>query len=425
MMRCKIIYLLVGIICCTWIALGPLSHKKVLNPAITHKKVTFRKTAAKKVVIEPLAKKRSVIKPKVLKTVATRNSTLKQISFEDLPGWDATDLKKSLSAFKTSCKTFIKLAPTHAVGSALIHLKAKDWQPACKEALPIAAIDENKAKEFFEKWFYPIELRQKKPINGLFTGYYMPELNGNLTRTDKYSTPIYGLPSNLDWRGGKHAHHKKKVSVNYTREEIDNGVLRKKAPVIAWINSPIERLFLEIEGSGVIKLTGGKNLYLGYAGENGKRYSSIGSVLIKKGVLTKNTASKAAIKRYLEHQPHQAKSILHKNKSFVFFQKVKHMMGLGAQGQALTPGYSLAIDKKFIPLGAPLWLATTIPDKKHKTDKQFQRLMVAQDTGGAIKGIMRGDIYWGSGKKATFLGEHMKNKGRYWLFLPKPAFDRL
>ena len=100
-------------------------------------------------------------------------------------------------------------------------------------------------------------------------------------------------------------------------------------------------------------------------------------------------------------------------------------MGLGAQGQALTPGYSLAIDKKWIPLGAPLWLTTTIPDEKNNADKEFQRLMVAQDTGGAIKGIMRGDIYWGSGKKAAFLGEHMRNEGRYWLFLPKPAFDRL
>ena len=419
-MKRKLIYTLISIAFCMLVSLGFILYAKPPKTV-----VSFKKVAIKKIVLKKIVAKTEITNTEALKTVTTKNSTLKQIAFADLPGWDETDLKKSLSAFQTSCKTFLKLSPTHAVGSALINLKAKDWQPACKEAAPIDSVDEDIARAFFEKWFYPIEFAQKKPIHGLFTGYYMPELKGNLTKTSHYNTPIYGMPGDLEWQGGRHAHDKKSVSVNYTREEIDNGVLRKKAPVLAWINSPIERLFLEIEGSGVIKLESGENLYLGYAGENGKHYSSIGSVLIKKGVLTKNNASKAAIKRYLKHQPHQGSNILHKNKSFVFFQKVKHMMGLGAQGQALTPGYSLAIDKKWIPLGAPLWLSTKIPDEKKDADIEFQRLMVAQDTGGSIKGIMRGDIYWGSGKKATFLGEHMKNDGRYWLFLPKPVFDRL
>jgi membrane-bound lytic murein transglycosylase A len=118
-------------------------------------------------------------------------------------------------------------------------------------------------------------------------------------------------------------------------------------------------------------------------------------------------------------------SILHKNKSFVFFQHLKKPMGLGAQGTALTPGYSLAVDHKWIPMGTPLWLNTTKPDKQSESAQKFQRLMIAQDTGGAIRGLMRGDVYWGSGKKATFLGETMKNKGRYWLLLPKFALARL
>jgi membrane-bound lytic murein transglycosylase A len=241
----------------------------------------------------------------------------------------------------------------------------------------------------------------------------MPQIKGNLKRSAKYNTPIYGLP-------------KHRYLTSYTREQIDRGALKKKAPVIAWIHSPAERLFLEIEGSGVIKLPNGKHLYLGYAGENGAPYTSVAKVMINNGLMSRHTASKKAIMRYLAHHPQQAKRILHKNKSFVFFEDLKKPMALGAQGMALTPGYSLAVDKKWIPLGAPLWLDTKRPDiKKQSNEKQLQRLMIAQDTGGAIRGFKRGDIFWGSGKLATFLGENMKNTGHYWLLLPKHILNRL
>ena len=375
-------------------------------------------TATKVAIMTQLLQSPEPVKSKVLKKVTTNNSTLRQMSFEQLPGWNDAGVKKSLLAFQKSCETFLKQSPNHSVGSQHIKLKAKDWHPACKEALLIDADYEVTARVFFEKWFYPIELGKNKPVRGLFTGYYMPLLKGNLTRTKKYNTPIYGLPRDLKW-------NTKKGGSYHTRAEIDHGVLKKKAPVIAWIDSPIERLFMEIEGSGVIKLSSGKNLYLGYAGENGAPYTSIGSVLIKKGVMTRHNASKRAIKRYLESEPSKANTILQKNKSFVFFEHLKKPMALGAQGMALTPGYSLAIDKKWIPLGAPLWLNTKIPDQQKENDKKFQRLMIAQDTGGAINGLMRGDIYWGSGKKAAYLGEHMKNEGKYWLLLPKRVFDKL
>lgn len=367
--------------------------------------------------IAPLNKtviKKPDLNAEPLKTITTKSTTLKQVAFTNLPGWDDANVKKSFVAFQQSCKTFLKQKPNHPVGSTHINLQAKDWHPACGAAVPLTSIDEEAARTFFEKWFYPIEFGKQKNLRGLFTGYYMPTIKGNLTKTDEYSTPIYGIPSQT-----KHLS-------TYTREKIDNGELDKKAAPIAWINSPVERLFLEIEGSGVIQLASGEKVYLGYAGENGAPYTSIGSVLIKKGILTKDNASKRAIKRYLESQPAKAKTILHKNQSFVFFEKLKEPIALGAQGMGLTPGYSLAVDKKWIPLGAPLWLTTSVPDKeKNQNKQQFQRLMVAQDTGGAINGLMRGDIYWGSGKKATYLGEHMKNEGHYWLLLPKKMFDKL
>lgn len=392
-MNRKLIYVISGIILFTASFFWPFVHEKVQQPVVTFKK--------------------AVIKPAVLKTVTTKNITLKKISFAELPGWSEADVQKSLFAFQLSCKALLKQKPTYPVGSQDIDLKAKDWHPACGAALPINSTDKVTARTFFEKWFEPIEFLKHKPIHGLFTGYYMPQLKGTLIKTAKYNTPIYGLP-----RQTKNLSH-------YTREEIDNGGLEKKAPVIAWINSPVERLFLEIEGAGVIQLSNGENLYLGYAGENGAPYTSIGSVLIKKGILTKDNASKRVIKQYLESQHKKANIILHKNKSFVFFQNLKQSIALGAQGHGLTPGYSLAIDKKWVPLGAPLWLTTTIPDEHNDNNKRFQRLMIAQDTGGAIKGLMRGDIYWGSGKKATFLGEHMKNEGHYWLLLPKHTLERL
>ncbi|BCA96274.1 membrane-bound lytic murein transglycosylase A [Legionella antarctica] len=389
------------------------SLKKPTTQKDTSAKVKLKKVTANK----ETSYKRSSTSHKHKEKMIINNSasdklSLIKVSFDELPGWDKADVKKSLLAFQLSCDAFLKQKPSHSTGSTLIKLKAGDWHPACKAAVALDSISEDTARTFFEKWFHPLEFEQKKPVHGLFTGYYMPRLEGSLKKTSKYNTPIYGLPKNSR-------------QIHYTREQIDNGLLKRSAPVLAWIHSPVERLFLEIEGSGVIQLTNGKNIYLGYAGENGAPYTSIGKVLIDKGIMTKNNASKSAIIRYLESHTDIANNIIHKNKSFVFFEHLKRPVAVGAQDMTLTPGYSLAIDKKWIPLGAPLWLDTKRPSAQQSKEKQFQRLMIAQDTGGAIRGFMRGDIYWGSGKIAAFLGEHMKNKGHYWLLLPKHSFNRL
>lgn len=432
-MNSKIIYTIIGIVFLTFCFVVPLHHEKVQVPIAPPKKEALKTPILKTLKPSKMPLKKVALKKKVrsktsashkdaVKKVFIKNGTanrlaLTKVSFEELPGWDKADVKKSLIAFQSSCTIFLKQKPSHASGSRHIKLKAGDWHPACKAALALDSISEESARSFFEKWFHPLEFEQKKPVHGLFTGYYMPRLKGSLKRTSKYNTPIYGLPTNKGHlTNSKHA-------TPYTREQIDKGVL--KAPVIAWIHSPAERLFLEIEGSGVIKLNNGKTIYLGYAGENGAPYTSIGKVLINKGIMTKDNASKSAIIRYFDRHADKANALIHKNKSFVFFENLKKPAAIGAQDMALTPGYSLAIDKQWIPLGAPLWLDTKRPDRKKNKEKQFQRLMIAQDTGGAIRGFMRGDIYWGSGKIATFLGEHMKNEGHYWLLLPKHIFSQL
>lgn len=357
---------------------------------------------------------------------------LKQRSFSDLPGWKKARMKKSLLAFQISCKTFLRQDPEQPVGSEYINLRAKDWQPICRKALTIQPIKEKLAKKFFQQWFIPVEFNDKKPVRGLFTGYYMAFLHGSKTKTEEYNIPIYGLPSNLVTINLglfdpilKNRHITGRIEGNQflpypTRAEINKGAISDKAPVIVWVNNAVDRLFLEVQGSGTVEFNDGSQMHIGYAGQNGAPYTAIAKVLIEKGVMTKDNASMQHIKSYLEEHPEQMDSVLNQNKSFVFFHELKNDAALGAQGVALTPGYSLAVDRKWIPLGAPLWLQTTRPgDKDPDQTKTLQRLMIAQDTGGAIRGLVRGDVYWGAGENATYIAGHMKNHGHYWLLLPR------
>jgi len=364
--------------------------------------------------------------------------SFKKADFSRLPGWGTTNIQKSLLAFQLSCKTFLKQNPNKSVGSDYVPLKAKDWYPACQAALALKpGVHHSDIQGFFQQWFTPVEFYKQEPVKGLFTGYYMPLLHGSLTKTTTYHVPLYAVPKNLvsvhledfDKKLKPHSFaarvHKKRVIPYFTREQINNGAISKIAKVIAWIDSPIERSFLEIQGSGIVELQDGRQLPINYAGENGAPYTAIAKILINKGVMTRDNASMKHIRRYLESHPTLINSILNKNKSFVFFDVIKHGSALGSQGIALTPGYSLAIDLKWIPLGAPVWLNTTSPGDKTNSQNIFQRLMVAQDTGGAIKGAVRGDIYWGAGDKAAKMAGRMKNNGHYWLLLPKHVLSRM
>ncbi|MFA5959740.1 MAG: MltA domain-containing protein [Tatlockia sp.] len=363
---------------------------------------------------------------------------LKEKSFSELPGWKTTKVKKSLLAFQISCQTFLRQDPEQPVGSEHMNLKAKDWQPTCRAALAINPITETAARDFFQHWFTPVEFNNNQPVRGLFTGYYMATLHGSRTKTEKYNVPVYGMPQdlysvNLSLFDPSFKNRRfvgriqgKQVVPYYTRAEITKGAIEKEAPVLVWVDSYVDRLFLEIQGSGTVELNDGSKIHLGYAGENGAPYTPIARVLIDQGVMTKDNASMQRIKTYLEANPEKMHKVLNENKSFVFFHYLKNDAALGSQGVALTPGYSLAIDRKWIPLGAPLWLQTTRPDEREvEQERTLQRLMIAQDTGGAIRGLVRGDVYWGAGEKATFIAGHMKNPGHYWLLLPRHTVARL
>jgi membrane-bound lytic murein transglycosylase A len=362
--------------------------------------------------------------------------TLRQVSFSDLPGWQTTNVKKSLSAFQTSCKVFLKQDPNRLVGSEFFSMQAKDWQPVCTKAFDLNSDDDVTIKTFFETEFAPVEFVKGKSVEGLFTGYYMSLMQGRLKKSAQFNVPLYGVPDdlvtvNLQKFDPKLKHpplvgrvQGKYLVPYYTRSQINRGAIKEKAPVIAWLDNAVERSFMEIQGSGMIDLGDDRALFVNYAAENGAPYTSIAKVLIDKGVMTKDNASMQHILHYLDAHPQQRNAVLNKNKSFVFFNVVAKNAALGAQGVALTPGYSLAVDRKWVPLGAPIWLNTTSPRPDSEQVKPFQRLMVAQDTGGAIKGMVRGDVYWGAGKMATKTAGRMKNKGHYWLLLPRDVVSR-
>lgn len=362
------------------------------------------------------------------------NIVLKPSTFKQLPGWEKARLHQSFSAFKKSCHLFIKFAAEKNVGSALIPLQAKDLKPACQKALALNKPSNAQIKHFYQQYFVPVSFYQNnKQSQGLFTGYYQPLLHGSLQKTVKYHVPLYGSPSDLlsidlsDFGLKKQKLtvrvEGKKILPYFEREQINQGAIEKTANVIAWVDNRIDRLFLEIQGSGVIELEDGQKLYVGYEGQNGAPYTPLAKVLIDKGVMTKDNASMQRIRAYLNQHPNLMDKILNSNKSFVFFRRLKQQAAIGAQNLPLSPGYSLAIDKRYIPLGSPLWLSTHYPGAKKDNEKILQRLMIAQDTGGAIKGVVRGDVFWGEGENATAIAGRMKNKGVYWLFVPKKVWQ--
>ena len=352
--------------------------------------------------------------------------TLQETQFRDLDAWKSADVAQSLNAFQQSCQLWVKLDPNHSIGNPQIPMTVKDWLPICNQALKLPHhVDNAQAKKFFETYFHPFHW--KNYHKGKFTGYYSPTVEGSPVKTADYSTPVYDMPKDLvkasvggrskrGIRGHVVGHH---LRTYFTRAQIYHGALRGKAKIVAWLKSPLDAMLLEIEGSGVIETRKGEQIFVGYAAENGRKYKSIAQLLISHHVLKRSKASPNAIKNYFEKHPAQLKHYVQMNPSFVFFSRYKKPSFKGAQNVVLTPKYSLAVDRHYIPLGIPLFLKTTYPVNQSGDTAQLNRLMIAQDTGGAIRGPIRGDIYWGTGAKAMKVAGLMSHEGDYWFLLPK------
>ena len=369
----------------------------------------------------------------VLTTSAVAGVQLQKARFAQLPGWYQGKQGAAIGAIKASCERELFLvryrSPRYDVRAT------SAYKIVCRKVIQSSGTMSNsRARSFLIQNFTPYLVTNNGNPIGLFTGYYAPTIPGSLRKTKYYKVPLYAKPSNLvRVKINGRYRYRLKTKTGYkmlpTRRQISSGPVLANAPVLLWIHSKVDRFFLQIQGSGSVTLQNGKRILLGYSGQTGYKYYPIGRYLVKSGKIPMAKISMQPIKAWLKSNPSQAQRVMNMNPSFVFFRKLNTQQPIGAEGIALTPKHSLAVDTKLIPLGLPLWLSTYYP--KHVKDNSIQpgkplnQLMVAQDTGGAIRGAVRGDIFWGAGKQAEWLAGHMQFKGRYWILLPKGASPAL
>jgi membrane-bound lytic murein transglycosylase A len=312
-----------------------------------------------------------------------------------------------------------------------------DWRRACERAERVSPADHAAARAFFETEFVPFLASNNSDAVGRFTGYYEPLLRGSRRRRGKYRTPLHRRPPDLvmvdlskflsDSRGrrvwGRVVGNK--LEPFDTRADIVAGSLARKKLELIWVDDPIDAFFVQVQGSGRVRLDTGEQIRIGYAATNGHRYTAIGRVLIQERHLTRETVSMQSIRAYLEAHPDRADQVMNSNASYVFFELVEGDGPIGSQGVVLTDGRSMAIDRNFIPQSAPLFLDTVAPVAGGTGEQPLRRLVIAQDTGGAILGPVRGDVYWGGDDAAADVAGRMKSTGRYFLLLPGAAAARL
>lgn len=361
---------------------------------------------------------------------------LMPVSYASLPGWEDDQIANSIPALRKSCQTLGRMDENKPIGPNGIGGVAGDWKPICTEAYSLPDGDSQKAREFYQMFFQPYlvsDLAEDRAASGLFTGYYEAALRGARTQGGVYQTPLYKRPDDLvlvglgqfkqNWKGKRLAGRLENGQlVPYaSRSEIDAGKLRGKNLELVWVDDPVDAFFLHIQGSGRVVFADGSTMRVGYDGHNGHDYTSIGRILIDRGEVSKEEMSMQAIRSWLAAHPDKGQELMRENSSFIFFRELKDDGPVGAQGVALTPGRSLAIDKRFLPLGLPLYLHTfTDP----VTPNPISRLVVAQDTGGAIKGVVRGDVFWGFGEEAAMRAGKMKETGSFFALLPANSLSR-
>jgi len=326
--------------------------------------------------------------------------------FADLPGWSRAQLEPSLRAFIAGCARFKRV---------------------CDLAKSLPSADEEAARRFFETEFVPYAVvSSESGDSGLITGYYEPIIDGSRTPSAAHRYPIYGVPADLVVvdLGAVSAETRplrlrgrldgRRLVPYYSRGEIDaRGDFA--APVIAWSGDPVELFFLQIQGSGQVRLENGERIRVGYADQNGHPYRSLGRHLIERGELVLEQASMQGIKVWAAANPQKLQEALNQNPSYVFFRELPATDGpIGALNIPLHAERSLAVDRRFVPLGAPVYLATTFP----LSEEPLERLMSAHDTGGAIRGVVRADFYWGTGPEAGAQAGRMRQQGKMWLLWP-------
>lgn len=361
-----------------------------------------------------------------------RELVLRPASFADIDGWEDDDAYRALPPLLRSCERLAGLAPDTPIGPDGLAGTAATWQPICAAADDVADGNSDAARSFFSTHFSPYLATDRGDAEGRFTGYYEAEMHGARRRRGKYRYPIYKRPPELVMVEMKNFYdsprprriagkvEEGRLVPYYTRAEIAAGALAGRGLELFWVTNPVDAFFAQIQGSGIVELPDGSQVRVGYAGKNGHRYTAIGRELAREGAFPAAKMSMQAIRTWLESHPKRARDMMNRNDGFVFFQEESRPGAIGAQGIVLTAERSVAVDPYFIPLSSPIFVITEVPDPKRSDQTMpFRQLVIAQDTGGAIRGPVRGDIFWGHGERATSIAGRLKSQGRYYLFLPR------
>jgi membrane-bound lytic murein transglycosylase A len=358
-------------------------------------------------------------RPVPVPTPAEPQVRYEPVGWSRLPGWGDDDVREAWPAFLKSCRS--------------LRFRV-EWAPACTAAQSLDATSVKAVRGFFDRYFEPYAVvRQTGPLRedtGLLTGYYEPLLKGSRNASGKFVAPLYAPPADLltiDLSSlypelkGKRLRGRvqgNKVIPYYNRAELETAASLRGREIV-WVDDALDAFMLQVQGSGRVQLPGGEVIRLQYADQNGFPYQSIGRYLVDKGELTVEQATMPGIRQWLGANPGRMNEVLDSNPSYVFFSEEKledpSEGPKGAQGVPLTPGRSIAVDPASVPLGVPVFLDTTYP----ATDRPMQRLVIAQDTGGAIRGTVRADFFWGFGHEAGEQAGRMRQPLRMWMLWPK------
>jgi membrane-bound lytic murein transglycosylase A len=346
------------------------------------------------------------------------------VQFADIDGWAKDEHASAFAAFRKSCRKMLDDAKS-----------AESVKAACELAVMLPEkLSGEDARQFFEANFKPFKV--KRPTTGaLLTGYFEPEVKGALKPTKEFDVPIYALPSDLTLirnpsdRGALSEELTAARSTSaglvpyFTRQEIEEGALHGRGLEIAYLADPYDAFVMQVQGSGLVRLPDGKALRIGFAGKNGHPYTSIGKILIEKGVLEAASATLDSMLGWLRADRERARKMLWENRSYPFFRVLDEAESgngpHGALGLPLSQGRSLAVDPRYYQLGTPIWIAA--PELKDNKGKPVARLMVAHDTGSAIRGPVRGDIFWGSGDAAGKIAGATKHVCDFYVLIPNES----
>jgi membrane-bound lytic murein transglycosylase A len=364
-------------------------------------------------------------------TVKIPNSQLEPLAWSDLGGWAEDDHMAAFKTFMDSCKAILpRTSPGREAGPMFTAL-----QNICRRARTYAASDIEQARAFFEMNFRPVRIATLGEAAGFLTGYYEPIVEGSRTWSEEFQVPLYRKPSNLIPGGRRRVTDgfpnkgpvgrkfgRKKILPYYDRGEIEEGVLTGRNLEICWLKDPIDLLFIQIQGSARVRMADSSIIRVNYAAHNGHPYSPVGRFLIENGAIPREEMSMDRIRKWMEENPDDAKEIRGKNKSYVFFREVPLSATeepKGAQGVSLTPGRSIAVDRALHIYGTPFFIEAELPIDSTQAKNKFRRLMVGQDTGSAIVGPARADLYFGAGQEAGQVAGRIRHPGRFAMLLPR------